>query len=149
MDGWNTIVSFLGKRPICRAFAVSFRECNYYWRYNHFSLNHDYGRKGSHLANGPWKKLWTLFSLLNMESPKVQKVSHWLSKGFFWTSKKAILQYDPIWWSKKNTWRLDFTLLICCKKYFTGAFFFVLHLQRLPWTPLNPNIFQTASAVWK
>ena len=23
----------------------------------------------------------TLFSLLNMESPKVQKVSHWLSKG--------------------------------------------------------------------
>ncbi len=26
------------------------------------------------------KKVWTLFSLLNMESPKVQKVSHWLSK---------------------------------------------------------------------
>ena len=28
----------------------------------------------------PEKKVWTLFSLLNMESPKVQKVSHWLSK---------------------------------------------------------------------
>ena len=34
----------------------------------------------THLANGPWKKKWTLFSLLNMESPKVQKVSHSLSK---------------------------------------------------------------------
>ncbi len=29
----------------------------------------------THLANGPWKKkVGTLFSLLNMESPKVQKV---------------------------------------------------------------------------
>ena len=28
----------------------------------------------------PEKKVLTLFSLLNMESPKVQKVSHWLSK---------------------------------------------------------------------
>ena len=28
----------------------------------------------------PEKKVWTLFSLLKMESPKVQKVSHWLSK---------------------------------------------------------------------
>ena len=28
----------------------------------------------------PERKVWTLFSLLNMESPKVQKVSHWLSK---------------------------------------------------------------------
>ncbi len=38
----------------------------------------------SHLANGPWEKKWTLFSLLNMESPKVQKVSHWLSKNEQW-----------------------------------------------------------------
>ena len=29
----------------------------------------------------PEKKVLTLFSLLNMESPKVQKVSHWLSKS--------------------------------------------------------------------
>ena len=30
----------------------------------------------------PEKSLnFNLFSLLNMESPKVQKVSHWLSKG--------------------------------------------------------------------
>ena len=29
----------------------------------------------------PEKKVRTLFSLLNMESPKVQKVSHWLSKN--------------------------------------------------------------------
>ena len=29
----------------------------------------------------PEKKVWTLFSLLNMESPRVQKVSHWLSKN--------------------------------------------------------------------
>ncbi len=28
----------------------------------------------------PENKVWTLFSLLDMESPKVQKVSHWLSK---------------------------------------------------------------------
>ena len=34
--------------------------------------------------NRPWKKsLNGLFSLLNMESPKVQKVSHWLSKDWF------------------------------------------------------------------
>ena len=31
----------------------------------------------------PEKKVWTLFSLLNMESAKVQKVSHWLSKYSF------------------------------------------------------------------
>ena len=38
----------------------------------------------SHLAVlDPEKKgEQTLFSLLNMESPKVQKVSHWLSKSF-------------------------------------------------------------------
>ena len=29
------------------------------------------------------KKVWTLFSLLNMESPKVQKVSYWLSKSYY------------------------------------------------------------------
>ncbi len=38
----------------------------------------------AHLAVlDPEKKVWTLFSLLNMESPKVQKVSHWLSKIIF------------------------------------------------------------------
>ena len=32
---------------------------------------------------GPWNKRWNgLFSLLNMESPKVSKVSHWSSKNF-------------------------------------------------------------------
>ncbi len=35
----------------------------------------------------PERKVWTLFSLLNMESPKVQKVSHWLSKFY------VILEY--------------------------------------------------------
>ena len=43
------------------------------------------------------KKVWTLFSLLNMESPKVEKVSHWLSK-------QRILQIPTIFsqrkWSK-------------------------------------------------
>ncbi len=37
----------------------------------------------------PEKKVWTLFSLLNMESPKVQNVSHWLSKIL----KKTIYVY--------------------------------------------------------
>ena len=32
------------------------------------------------LSQWTLKKVWTLFSLLNMQSPKVQKVSHWLSK---------------------------------------------------------------------
>ena len=36
----------------------------------------------------PEIKVLTLFSLLNMESPKVQKVSHWLSK--FNTSPKRV-----------------------------------------------------------
>ncbi len=42
------------------------------------------GVPASHLAVlDPEKKSErTLFSLLNMESPKVQKVSHWLSKAF-------------------------------------------------------------------
>ncbi len=35
----------------------------------------------THLANGPWKKKFELyFPYIHMESPKVQKVSHWLSK---------------------------------------------------------------------
>ena len=37
----------------------------------------------------PEKKVWTLFSLLNMECPKVQKVSHWLSKLLMETSLQS------------------------------------------------------------
>ena len=43
------------------------------------------------------KKVWTLFSLLNMESPKVQKVSHWPSKeGIFHTSWEEKKQSSPM-----------------------------------------------------
>ena len=41
------------------------------------------GCKTMHNSFSQWtlkKKVWTLFSLQNMESPKVQKVSHWLSE---------------------------------------------------------------------
>ncbi len=46
------------------------------------------------------KKTWTLFSLLNMEPPKVQKVSHWLSKF-----KKRLCRFFSPWASPPlSTW---------------------------------------------
>ena len=43
------------------------------------------------------KKFELFFSLLNMESPKVQKVSHWLSK-------KRTFQSTPYWYVSRNLW---------------------------------------------
>ena len=62
----------------------------------------------------PEKKVWTLFSLLNMGSPKVQKVSHWLSKInilfhllVWWFFKKSSKHLPPKCWWFNGWWWLQ------------------------------------------
>ena len=64
---------------IFRCKNVSFRECMPY-KSGSLQSNSSYLSNIAifHLANGPWKKkVWTLFSLLNICNPKKLKFSHW------------------------------------------------------------------------
>ncbi len=66
-------------------------------------------RKLPHLAVlDPEKKVWTLCSLLNMESPKVQKLSHWLSllqsfPKMSWLSDGSVERKEPFKLKQTNS----------------------------------------------
>ena len=63
----------------------------------------------THLAVlDPEKKVWTLFSLLNMLSPKVWKVSHWLSK-----EKKGIVNQNNLGGNRTTTTKQKLPYRFC------------------------------------
>ena len=93
---------------------------NYYWRANHFSLNHNYGRKG--LPSTGWQLVVQLCTTVGAKDENSQSVGSELclapveSGWCWWRLGTWLLQF---WYLFEGTWRKS------CKGY----------LWNWPWCP--------------